>query len=51
MGSFRDFHATEVWMGVLGLILHLWDRKLFKQLGSVSEALLQFQWARISDRS
>ena len=52
--------VREVWVRVLGLLLHLWGKGLFKRLGEACESLVAIdedtaecrnsQWARILAR-
>ena len=58
MGCFRkDCHASEAWVRVLGLPLHLWSREVFKKIGDgcgvfITEdedtaSMAELQWAKI----
>ena len=61
-GCFRnEFHAIEVWVRLLGLLLHLWSMELFQMLGdrcgsfvTVDEDIAHShnkQWARVLVKS
>ncbi|KAL6350101.1 hypothetical protein AAG906_004039 [Vitis piasezkii] len=53
----KESHANEAWVRVVGLPLHLWSRKMFKKFGDgckgfISEdedttCMTELQWARI----
>ena len=53
----KDSFANEAWVRVVGLLLHLWSREVFKRIGdgcggfvAVDEdidSLSELQWARI----
>ncbi|WJZ85422.1 hypothetical protein VitviT2T_004961 [Vitis vinifera] len=55
--TWKESHAKEVWVRVVGLPLHLWSREVFKRIGDCCGGFVavdeetalfsQLQWARI----